>query len=87
MILRYTNGSNFQGVILFRTESTIRVAQQGSEDVVEFTRLNGMWVSDDLEPAWIEYASSPAAAAPELPALVPQTDHSLQVKRLREQVN
>ena len=56
MTIKYANGTKIEAVIVTRRENTIRVALQGGDDVVEFTDVNGTWVSEDCEPVQIEFA-------------------------------
>jgi hypothetical protein len=56
MTIKYANGTKIEAVIVTRRENTIRVAVQGGDDVVEFTEVNGTWVSEDCEPVQIEFA-------------------------------
>jgi len=56
MIIQYTNGEAIEGLLLARTEKTIRVATPGEDEVLEFTCVNGTWVSEDCEPVRIEFA-------------------------------
>jgi hypothetical protein len=56
MTIKYANGTKIEAVIVTRRENTIRVALRGGDDVVEFTDLNGTWVSEDCEPVQIEFA-------------------------------
>jgi hypothetical protein len=55
MTIRYRNGSQQQAILLSRTESAIRVAILGSDDVVEFRALAECWISEDCEPVQIEF--------------------------------
>ena len=61
MIIRYADGKTLEGILLYRSESEIRVAVPGCEDIVEFKRVNEIWVSEDCEPARIDFGS-PARA-------------------------
>ena len=65
MIIRYTNGYTFEGTLLSRTEQSLRVMTQGSEDVLEFTLTNGGWVGEDCEPVQVEFAYAPKSEAPQ----------------------
>src|SRR6202171_5450625 len=56
MTIKYANGTKMEAVIVTRGENTIRVAVEGGDDVVEFTDVNGTWVSEDCEPVQIEFA-------------------------------
>jgi hypothetical protein len=57
MKIRYQNGNAVEAVTLSRTEKTMRVALAGSDDVLELTRVSGLWVTDDCEPVSIEFPS------------------------------
>ena len=56
MKITYASGKTTDGIILLNHDGCIRVAVQGSEDVVEFTAENGMWFSQNLEPVLVEFA-------------------------------
>jgi hypothetical protein len=56
MTIRYTNGQIFEAVLLSRTETTMRLALQGHEDVVALTLVNDVWVSDECEPVQVHFA-------------------------------
>jgi hypothetical protein len=56
MTIQYSDGRSAEAVLLSRTETTIRVAVQGTEDVLELSEINGTWVSADSEPVAIEFA-------------------------------
>ncbi|HUP04700.1 MAG TPA: hypothetical protein VMU19_11970 [Bryobacteraceae bacterium] len=55
MTIRYTDGRTQEAVLLSRTDTTIRVAAKGTDDVQVFTEINGTWVSEDCEPVRIEF--------------------------------
>jgi hypothetical protein len=56
MIIHYTNGKSTEGLLLALSPNALRIAIPGENDVREFTGINGTWVSDDCEPARIEFA-------------------------------
>jgi hypothetical protein len=58
MTIRYMNGSTHDAVLLSRTETRLRVALQGSDDVLELNRIAGTWVTDDCEPVHVDFAWS-----------------------------
>jgi len=64
MTIRYANGKTIEAVLLSRTEKLMRVALQGSEDVLVLNDVNGSWVTDDGEPVEVCFAWQRAAAAP-----------------------
>jgi hypothetical protein len=41
--------------MLSRTETTLRAAIQDADDVIEFSNINGIWVSEDCEPVRIVF--------------------------------
>lgn len=55
MNIRYANGQILRAVLLSRTEKTMRVASEGCDDSLDFTRINGVWVSEDCEPVQAEF--------------------------------
>jgi hypothetical protein len=56
MTIKYSNGKAFEAVLLSRTDDNMRLAVQGADDVMEFSNINGTWVSADCEPVTIEFA-------------------------------
>src|ERR1041385_7023038 len=64
MTIRYVNGKMMEAVLLSQTEKAMRVALQGSEDVVVLNDVNGSWVTDDCEPVELSFAWQQPAAAP-----------------------
>jgi hypothetical protein len=63
MTIRYRNGSSHDAVLLMRTETMLRVALQGSDDVMELNWIVGTWVTDDCEPVAVDFAWSRLRAA------------------------
>jgi hypothetical protein len=41
--------------VLSREEDDIRAIAAGSDDVLAITRINGTWISEDIEPVTIEF--------------------------------
>ena len=66
MIIRYTDGTAVEAVLLARDGNSIRVAPRGGDDVVEFQDHNGTWVGEDCEPVSIEFEWQRHRAAPEV---------------------
>jgi hypothetical protein len=62
MIIRYSNGQAVEAVLLSRTETSMRIAPEGHDDVVELTRINDTWVSDDCEAVQVSFAWTPPVA-------------------------
>jgi hypothetical protein len=56
MTIRYANGQIFEAVLLSRTETTMRVALQQRDDIVELTLVNDVWISDECEPVQVDFA-------------------------------
>jgi hypothetical protein len=56
MTITYSDGMAVEAVLLSRTESKMRLAVQGADDVIEVSNINGTWVSADCEPVSIEFA-------------------------------
>jgi hypothetical protein len=66
MTIRYMNGPAYDAVLLAQTETTLRAALRGSEDVVELKRIADTWVTEDCEPVQVDFAWSRARAAKEI---------------------
>src|SRR5262245_18880338 len=64
MTVRYIDGTTREAVLLSRTEDKIRLALKDREDIVELTRINGTWVTDDCEPVQVSFAWEGGASAP-----------------------
>jgi hypothetical protein len=56
MTIRYANGKTIEAVLLSRDARSLRAVVPHADDVVEFANVNGTWISDDCEPAHIEFA-------------------------------
>lgn len=56
MVLIYADGAKTEAFLLSRTENKIRVAIPGSDDPLELTDLNGIWVTEDCEAVRVEFA-------------------------------
>lgn len=54
MTIRYSNGYQIEGVILTSNENSMRVALQGSNDVLQLNDFHGTWVTEDCEPVHVE---------------------------------
>ena len=55
MIIRYSDGQTFEAVLLSSTETTMRLAPEGHDDIVELTHINDIWVSDECEPVQVDF--------------------------------
>ena len=56
MTVEFQSGQTKQGLLLARTENTMRVALEDTADTMEITNVNGVWVTDDCEPVRITFA-------------------------------
>lgn len=68
MTIAYTTGDVTEAALLSRTDDSLRVAIPGRDDAAEFHRVNGVWVSEDLDPVQLEFAWS-RCAEPPVPAI------------------
>ena len=76
IVIRYSDGSGQEGVLLSIQGETMRVAGKGSDDILEFRLIHGNWVSEDcdvvtfdlplaiFEAIGIEPSGKPAGLAP-----------------------
>ncbi len=55
MTITYANGQTKKAALVVRYDNRIRVVTAGSDDVNEFTQINGTWVSEDCEAVQIEF--------------------------------
>jgi hypothetical protein len=55
MTITYADGQTIKAALVVRTDNRIRVALAGSDDITEFTQINGTWVSEDCEAVQIEF--------------------------------
>ena len=68
-----------------QTDSTMRVALQGSDDLVDVTSIGGRWVSDDCEPVVVEFAWEKTVineSASEVDCICPQELASRLIERM-----
>ena len=56
MTIRFSNGQALEGILLSRTDTSMRVAIQDSDDVQELNQIDGTWISDSGEAVEIEFA-------------------------------
>ena len=56
MTIPNSNGSQQQAILLSRTDSAIRVAILGSDEVAEFRALGERWNAEHREPVQIEFS-------------------------------
>jgi hypothetical protein len=60
MTITYSDGRAVEAALLSRTGETIRVAIRGADDVTQFQKTGGTWVSENCEVARIEFACEQA---------------------------
>jgi hypothetical protein len=58
MTIRYMNGSAQEAMLLSRTETELRIALRGSDDVLSLNHIGGTWVTEDCEPVHVDFAWS-----------------------------
>ncbi len=56
MTITFADGRTVKGIVLSQVEDSMRVALEGADDILEFTKKSGTWVSEDCEP--VRVASS-----------------------------
>jgi hypothetical protein len=72
MILQYENGMTVEGVALSSTDTTMRVALRGHNDVIELVRVDGQWISEDYQTVRIQIAwqmDSPSPLIQQVPKI------------------
>jgi len=50
MLIKYANGSVQEGVLVSLRGSQLRVATKDGDDLLEFTLVEGIWISESCEP-------------------------------------
>jgi hypothetical protein len=53
--INYPNGTVLKALVLFHDEHDIRAIAPGGGDALTFTRIQGTWISEGLEPVTIEF--------------------------------
>jgi len=54
--ITYPNGVAIEALVLSHEEEEIRAVAPGSDDVLAFTRIDGIWISEEIEPVSIKFA-------------------------------
>jgi hypothetical protein len=49
IVIRHSDGSTQEGILLSLQGDTIRIAGKGSDDVLEFRLIHNNWVSEDCD--------------------------------------
>jgi hypothetical protein len=57
-----TSHGGREAALVSRTGNSIRVAINGAEDIAEFREKNGVWISEDCDPATVDFALTKLAA-------------------------
>jgi hypothetical protein len=58
MTITYANGQKIKAALVVGDNKWMRLVLAGSDDVTEFTQINGTWVSEDCEAVQIEFGWS-----------------------------
>ena len=58
MIITYANGQTIKAALVVGNDSWMRLVLAGSDDVTEFNRIHGTWVSEDCEAVQINFGWS-----------------------------
>jgi len=66
MNIRYANGQTLEAILLSGTETTMRLAVQGRDDIVVLNHIHDVWVSDDCEAVQVCFAWAGLPAADEV---------------------
>ena len=56
MIIKYTDGTVLEAMLLSRSNNALRAAVQGDDDARTFTLVSGTWMSEECGPVEIEFA-------------------------------
>ena len=64
MTITYPDGNVLEAIVLSHEENEIRAIAAGCNDVLAFTRINGTWISEEIEPVAIEFAWQRRRALP-----------------------
>jgi hypothetical protein len=83
MTINYSDGRAVEAVLLTLLESTLRVAVQGADDVMEISDINGTWVSADCEPVAIEFAWHQLDRKPKISEADCHCSHELAARLIR----
>jgi hypothetical protein len=75
--INYPNGTVLKALVLSQDENDIRAIAPGGGDALAFTRIQGTWISEGLEPVIIEFEWQRRVAVP-----VPAVDDCICPKQL-----
>ena len=62
--IQYRNGYTVEAVLLTKTETSMRIAVKGADDIMELKQINGAWVTEDCEPVQIQSGLSAKSKGP-----------------------
>jgi hypothetical protein len=69
MAIKHSEGKAFQATLLSRTETTVFVAVDGEDDVIEFSNINAIWAADrepvSIISTWQRREDKPVTTEPE----------------------
>lgn len=65
MTIKYEDGKTVEGFLLSRNGNSMRVALEGTQDVVEYIDVQGTWISENLETVAITFEWQKRIAAME----------------------
>jgi hypothetical protein len=51
----YPNGTVLKAIVLSHEDHKIRAVAAGCDDVLDFTRIHGTWISEECEAVTIEF--------------------------------
>ena len=64
MTITYPNGTVLHAIVLAHEENELRAIAAGGDDVLVFTRIQGTWISEELEPVAFEFEWQRRVAPP-----------------------
>ena len=64
MTITYPNGTVRKAIVLSHEDNELRAAAAGCDDVLTFTRVEGIWISEDLQPVTFEFEWQRRVASP-----------------------
>jgi hypothetical protein len=61
MTITYANGKTIKAALVVGDDKWMRLVLAGTDDVTEFTKRSGTWVSEDCEPVQVQFGFSDRA--------------------------
>lgn len=74
MIIKYSNGTTIEGVILASAGDAIQVGLNGYEEVIEFVEVNGRWFSQGGGLVQLEPNFRPLSPGERKPSAAPRVN-------------